>query len=379
MNWITIILALVTCIDCSVISSINYLATNQNNENLINCVTSDQSLGFCVDRKECNSNDNSFNSVEEFDPNNCPKEEQVCCNQFNITRLHMLWPAIHSIWSAWPTLPPRPTWPTYASRPIWNWSPFPTSATPSPTTTSNTARPHSTIQCGRRNLSNDVGYIVGGQEAAAHSWPWAVAVYIGSGPSLANYRFVCGASLISSQYVLGAAHCVSHSGRITKPEHIGLLIGAHDRRYEGRHFTVDKVLVHSKYDERLMQNDIALYHLSEPIDFAQDEDIAPVCLPTPEMDGRDLSRQMAYLVGWGTTTAGGKTSDHLRQVQVPIIPNQDCAKSYNSLMITSKQLCAGYAFGQRDSCQVCIEQRDELLGSKLSLEGRLRRTDDHQS
>lgn len=207
-------------------------------------------------------------------------------------------------------------------------------------------------KCGYRNLSKDIGYIVGGSEAPAHSWPWAVAVYIGSGPSLSNYRFVCGASLISSRYVLGAAHCVSHNNRITKPENIGLLIGAHDRRYEGKHYGVDKVLVHSKYDERLMQNDIALYRLSQPIDLTATDDITPVCLPSPDMDGRDLSRQMAYLVGWGTTTAGGKTSDHLRQVQVPIITNQDCVKSYNSIMVTSKQLCAGYAFGQRDSCQV---------------------------
>ncbi|CAG2100844.1 unnamed protein product [Medioppia subpectinata] len=187
--------------------------------------------------------------------------------------------------------------------------------------------------------------------APAHSWPWAVAVYTGSGSSFQNYKFICGASVISSRHVLGAAHCVSHNNRITKPENIRLLIGSHDRRYEGMYYRVHKVLVHNKYDERLMQNDIALYELVDAIDFNKTLNISPVCLPDADMQSRDYSHQMAQLIGWGTTSAGGQTSDYLRQVQVPIITNRECSRSYNSLMITSKQMCAGFVTGKRDSCQ----------------------------
>ncbi|CAG2167924.1 unnamed protein product [Oppiella nova] len=205
--------------------------------------------------------------------------------------------------------------------------------------------------CGARNLKKDYGFIVGGNEAPAHSWPWAVAVYTGSGSSFHNYKFVCGASVISERYVLGAAHCVSHNSRVAKPETIRLLIGAHDRRYEGVYHRVQRIFVHKLYDERLMQNDIALYKLAEPINFNKTSNIAPVCLPDSHWHQRDYTNQMVQLVGWGTTSAGGRTSDILRQVQVPIITNKDCARSYNALMVTSKQMCAGYAAGKRDSCQ----------------------------
>lgn len=44
--------------------------------------------------------------------------------------------------------------------------------------------------------------IVGGTETAAHEYPWIVAIS-------ENKRLYCGGSLISHNYILTAAHCVS--------------------------------------------------------------------------------------------------------------------------------------------------------------------------
>lgn len=42
--------------------------------------------------------------------------------------------------------------------------------------------------------------IIGGQNAAAGSWPWHVLLYIEGG-------YICGGSLITDQWILTAAHC----------------------------------------------------------------------------------------------------------------------------------------------------------------------------
>jgi secreted trypsin-like serine protease len=44
-----------------------------------------------------------------------------------------------------------------------------------------------------------VSRIIGGKEANAHSWPWQVMVTDG--------MIMCGAALISNEWLLTAAHC----------------------------------------------------------------------------------------------------------------------------------------------------------------------------
>lgn len=41
----------------------------------------------------------------------------------------------------------------------------------------------------------------------------------------------------------------------------------------------------------------------------------------------------------------------LQEVQIPIISNSDCAKSYGSDTITGNMMCAGLTEGGKDSCQ----------------------------
>lgn len=54
------------------------------------------------------------------------------------------------------------------------------------------------------NLANT--RIINGYQATPHSWPWAISLgYIGSKGSA---KHVCGGALISSTFVLTAAHCV---------------------------------------------------------------------------------------------------------------------------------------------------------------------------
>ena len=77
--------------------------------------------------------------------------------------------------------------------------------------------------CGRRpfefNAVNLTEKILGGQIAALGSWGWQVAIFL-------NGRFICGGSLINSQWILTAAHCVFSNN---KPTSYSILIGANNR------------------------------------------------------------------------------------------------------------------------------------------------------
>jgi len=59
-------------------------------------------------------------------------------------------------------------------------------------------------ECGRGCVTPKNSRIVGGVQALAHSWPWQGSVrYRGH-----NWRHWCGCSVISSQWVITAAHCM---------------------------------------------------------------------------------------------------------------------------------------------------------------------------
>lgn len=58
------------------------------------------------------------------------------------------------------------------------------------------------IACGEKKVASEVNpKIVGGSDAQAGSWPWLVALYYGD-------QLLCGASLVSSEWLVSAAHCV---------------------------------------------------------------------------------------------------------------------------------------------------------------------------
>ena len=62
----------------------------------------------------------------------------------------------------------------------------------------------SSVQCGVRSKGHimpDIQYIVNGQEAEPHSWPWMCRV------RRFNMDF-CGCSIVNRYWVITAAHCV---------------------------------------------------------------------------------------------------------------------------------------------------------------------------
>lgn len=75
-------------------------------------------------------------------------------------------------------------------------------------------------------------------------------------------------------------------------------------------------------------------------------------------DTADFTGRMATVTGWGRLKYGGGVPSVLQVVQVPIIENNVCQEMFQTAghnkKILESFLCAGYANGQRDSCEVSV-------------------------
>lgn len=136
-------------------------------------------------------------------------------------------------------------------------------------------------------------YIVGGTTVnSAPSWMAALWITTGS-----NVGF-CSGTLIDSQWIMTAAHCVDVSDSQGHAPTITAVIGQADLTVITSQAVVDSIIIYSGYDRSTMYGDIALLHLTTP-QYNQ-----TITLP--------YSNESAYLVtgiqmrvyGWGETEAG---------------------------------------------------------------------------
>ncbi|XP_018393752.1 PREDICTED: uncharacterized protein LOC108772673 [Cyphomyrmex costatus] len=205
-------------------------------------------------------------------------------------------------------------------------------------------------QCGVRPLiSKRSGKVVGGKGADFGEWPWQVLVREATWLGLFT-KNKCGGVLITDKYVITAAHC--------QPGFLASLVavfGEYDISGElepKRSVTknVRRVIVNRGYDPATFENDLALLELESPVQF--DEHIVPICMPE---DGIDFTGRMATVTGWGRLKYNGGVPSVLQEVQVPIMENSVCQEMFQTAdhakLILDSFLCAGYANGQKDSCE----------------------------
>lgn len=120
---------------------------------------------------------------------------------------------------------------------------------------------------------------------------------------------------------------------------------------------VVKVSRYPSYDAKDGHNDLAVLHLDHDVPFS--DAVRPICLPLSEpVRTRNFVGYNPFVVGWGRTTEGGRSSDVLQQLQLPVLENDVCKASYSKIgkLISEKQfdeavLCAGVLDGGQDACQ----------------------------
>ncbi len=186
--------------------------------------------------------------------------------------------------------------------------------------------------------------IVGGFNAQNESWPWQV--------QLTRYGLThCGGSILSSRWVVTAAHCLYSRGLIP-PEALKVRAGSTINGLGGQQVGVQRIIIHEGYDDVPYNNDIALLELESDLLFsASSGPIEPLLAaeePTMAPEGA-----LATVTGWGATGWGEFGSQTLRQVSVPLIYPAACRSGTYAYgdRITNNMLCAGYRFGEKDACQ----------------------------
>lgn len=192
------------------------------------------------------------------------------------------------------------------------------------------------------------GRIVKGSDADVGSAPWQVMLFRKSPQEL-----LCGASLISSRWVLTAAHCIFYPpwDKNFTTDDLLVRIGKHNRKTYERTMEkivlLDKIIIHPKYNwKENLDRDIALLRLKKPVAFS--DYIRPVCLPTKEVvQSLLLSGYKGRVTGWGNlfetwSSRSSALPNVLQQVNLPIVGRETCIASTN-IKVTDNMFCAGYS------------------------------------
>ncbi|XP_041108499.1 plasminogen-like [Polyodon spathula] len=196
------------------------------------------------------------------------------------------------------------------------------------------------------------GRIVGGCVSKPYSWPWQISLRTSF-----NAHF-CGGTLIASQWVLTAAHCLEKSSR---PSAYKVLLGIATEK-------ADEPSKQERDVERLILGpsgtDIALIKLKSPA--LLNDKVQPACLP--EKNYIVPSGTECYVTGWGETKGTGGDGV-LKETGFPILDNKVCNRpEYLNGRVKAHEMCAGNIEGGTDSCQgdsggplVCYKARSFVL------------------
>lgn len=161
-----------------------------------------------------------------------------------------------------------------------------------------------------------------------------------------GYGHFCGGAILNPTWIITAAHCLE--GGPTDY----VIVGTHHLKKDTdlrQEIKVKRKIKHSGYNRRTFKNDIALIQLEKPI-----QGLKPIKLPDSKSKAFDEPGQMATTIGWGAIKENKGVVDELREVNVPIVSEEQCTApgSYSKNEIFNTNVCAGYEKkNQGDSCQ----------------------------
>ncbi|XP_063704377.1 serine protease snake-like [Culicoides brevitarsis] len=195
----------------------------------------------------------------------------------------------------------------------------------------------------------DVLSVAGGFETEISEFPHMAA--IGFKLSDESIQWKCGATLISDEFVMTAAHCINFGDNeldfIRISDH-NLYESSDDTNVQER--TVAEIFTHPLYKPTSTYHDIALIRLNEKVELNNVTRPACLCVIDPETDSSVIA------TGWGLTAYGGSPSEELLKVELLIYDQEKCVEYYGKGRkfrrgIIQEQLCAGDPTGEQDTCE----------------------------
>lgn len=180
--------------------------------------------------------------------------------------------------------------------------------------------------------------LVSGTVVSTDAYPWFARATTGSSSNPRDNG--CHGSLISAEYVLTAAQCISDS--LT-----GFQIGAQTVQY----FSARTIITHPNYKKdplAWLNNDFALVRLNGS------SSIAPVGIDdTNVSNDYPNDKGNLWVIGLGNKNTSGEINpDQLSYVEVKYVSNDSCCYTfpYGCQELTKNMMCATYPAG-RETCQ----------------------------
>ncbi|CAK1545768.1 unnamed protein product [Leptosia nina] len=189
--------------------------------------------------------------------------------------------------------------------------------------------------------------IIGGVETSIEEYPFIVQLEAFTSPL--GWSQTCGASILTSYWVLSAAHCFEEWEVSPKRIRAGTTYRNHGGTMHYPRFTFNhpQYRVASRYDA-----DVSVMRVTSPFVYSlyiQPGTIVPQGYQVPD-------NTPVVLAGWGDTAWGGNPATGLKKVEIYTINNELCRLRYQdlpgNLVVTPNMMCAGILdVGGRDACQ----------------------------
>ncbi|CAB4055107.1 unnamed protein product [Lepeophtheirus salmonis] len=217
--------------------------------------------------------------------------------------------------------------------------------------------PYGPSSCAEKDLNR----IIGGRNALIHELPWQAYIRIQIAPKIYSE---CGGSLISTKYILTAAHCFIgvptislNDVQVTLGDHI---LYSNEDGITPEILDVDKIILHS-FQLANVTKDIALLRLERRVNIS--DDIGPICLPSL---GKYQSFEHFNSVasGWGRTGVHSQPSSVLKRTELEILPNDHpyCCSNGTSLENRKCTLIGIVSYGP----DACVSDSEASVYTRVS-------------
>jgi secreted trypsin-like serine protease len=191
--------------------------------------------------------------------------------------------------------------------------------------------------------------IVGGTAVPGGKYKFIAALRDVTRGTTAYQQQFCGGSLIDSNSVLTAAHCVEGATRVQLRVTVGRTVLNSN---QGQTRSVAAIYKHPRYlSVRSQANDAAVLKLSSPV-----RGIAPAKIPTARLNSMERPGRTATIAGWGNTrkqdpdfSQPDSYPNQMREAKVPIVSDAKGKRVYGSSYVSSVMLAAGRE--GKDTCQ----------------------------
>lgn len=157
--------------------------------------------------------------------------------------------------------------------------------------------------------------VVNGNTIGIRQAPWQVSI-------LVNSSHNCGGSILSNRFILTAAHCIEN----WLPVNLTVRAGSSYWKSGGQLLEVESFLVHEKWDDMRVINDIGVILLVQPLIFGIG--VQPIKLAQEGPKAGDA----AFVSGWGSVDYRNSIPTlTLQGLETSVLNQETCAAIYSSL------------------------------------------------